>query len=161
MKETFIETAGLLKGAARRRFMARIVKSLGRDSANWTKRELGWNRKTVQKGQQELASGVPGTDNYSARGRKKAEEHLPHLLTDIQALIDGASQTDGTFRTTQLYTRLSATVVRQQLIAQKGYTDATLPTAKTIGEKMNALGYRLRPVTKSKPKKNCRDRCHL
>lgn len=161
MKATFIETAEILKGPERRRFMARIVKSLGRGGASWAERELGWNRNTINKGRHELESGVTIQDNYSARGRKKAEEHLPNLLDDIKAIIDGESQTDGTFRTTQLYTRMSAAEVRKQLIAQKGYTDALLPTARTIGDKMNELGYRLRPVTKSKPKKNYRDRRDL
>ncbi|MFN8495479.1 MAG: hypothetical protein U0350_48235 [Caldilineaceae bacterium] len=50
-------------------------------------------------------------------------------------------------------TRLSAAEVRQQLIDQKGYQDAELPTAATIGNKLNALGYRLRPVQKSRPQK--------
>jgi len=61
-------------------------------------------------------------DNFKARGRKKAEEHLPNLLQDIVAIVDGWSQTDPTFRTTRLYTRITAREVRQQLLAQKGYT---------------------------------------
>jgi hypothetical protein len=153
MKETFIETAKILKGHERRRFMARIVRSLGRGGASWAESELGWNRHTINKGRQELESGEPIKDNYSARGRKKAEYHLPNLLEDIKAIIDGESQTDGTFRTTKLYTRMSAEEVRKQLIDQKGYTNEALPVAKTIGVKMNELGYKLRPVVKSKPQK--------
>lgn len=153
MKETFIETAAILKGHERRRFMARIVNSLGRGGASWAERELGWNRTTINKGRRELESGKPIKDNYSARGRKKAEYYLPNLLSDIKAIVDEESQTDGTFRTTKLYTRMSAKEVRRQLITQKGYTDKALPAAKTIGEKMNELGYHLRPVVKSKPQK--------
>jgi Rhodopirellula transposase DDE domain len=74
-------------------------------------------------------------------------------LEDIKAIIDGESQTDGTFRTTKLYTRMSAEEVRKQLIEQKGYVDKALPIAKTIGVKMNEMGYQLRPVAKSKPQK--------
>jgi hypothetical protein len=153
MKETFKETAKILKGHERRRFMARIVQSLGRGGASWAERELGWNRNTINKGRKELESGEVITDNYRARGRKKAEHHLPNLLEDIKAIIDGESQTDGTFRSTRLYTRMSAKEVRKQLIEEKGYTDEELPQAKTIGVKMNELGYRLRPVAKSKPQK--------
>jgi hypothetical protein len=87
------------------------------------------------------------------RGRKRAEEHLPNLLTDLQAIVDSQSQTDPQFRTARLYTRLTATEVRRQLIAQKGYTDAELPTAETIGTKLNALGYYLQKVAKSQPQK--------
>ncbi len=65
-------------------------------------------------------------DNFAARGRKAAEEHLPNLLEDIKAIADGESQTDPTFKTTRLYIRLSATEVRQQLIDQKKYRSVTL-----------------------------------
>ena len=153
LKETFIETANTLKGHERRRFMARIVRSMGRGGAAWAERELGWNRKTVSKGCQELDNGQPIQDKFSARGRKKAEHHLPYLLADIKAIVEEESQTDATFRTTKLYTRLSAEEVRRQLIKQKGYPEEELPRANTIGIKLNELGYHLRPVVKSKPQK--------
>ncbi len=154
LKETFIETANTLKGPERRRFMARIVRDMGRGGAAWAERALGWDRKTVRKGCQELEHGQRMPDNFKARGRKKAEHHLPDLLTDIQAIVEGESQTDATFRTTKLYTRLSAAEVRRQLIDEKDYTEEELPTANTIGIKLNELGYHLRPVAKSKPQKN-------
>jgi len=87
------------------------------------------------------------------RGRKKAEEKLPKLHEDMKAIVDGQSQIDGSFQTERLYTRLSAAEVRKQLIEQKGYKDDELPKAKTLGVKLNEMGYRLRTVTKSKPKK--------
>jgi len=43
--------------------------------------------------------------------------------------------------------------VRRQLISRKGYTDEQLPTIKTITDKLNALGFRLRKVAKCRPKK--------
>jgi hypothetical protein len=153
LKETFIETANRLKGHERRRFMARIVRSMGRGGAAWAERELGRNRKTVSKGCQELDKGQPIQDNFSARGRKKAEHHLPYLLADIKTIVEEESQTDATFRTTKLYTRLSAEEVHNQLIEQKGYTAEELATANTIGIKLNKMGYHLRPVVKSKPQK--------
>ncbi len=156
LKETFIETANTLKGHERRRFMARIVRSMGRGGAAWAERELGWNRKTVRKGGKELDNGQPIQTNFSGRGRKKAEDHLPNLLADIKAIVEGESQIDATFRTTKLYTRLSAEEVRRQLIKQKGYTEEELPTANTIGIKLNELEYYLRPVVKSKPQKKLR-----
>ena len=95
---------------------------------------------TIRKGLRELDSGVECIAAFRLRGRKRAEEHLPNLLTDIQASVDSQSQTDPQFRTRRLYTRLSATEVRRQLITQNGYTDAQLPTAATIGAKLNQLG---------------------
>jgi hypothetical protein len=90
---------------------------------------------------------------FQLGGRKRAEVHLPHLLDDIRAIVDGQSQTDPQFRTQRLYTRLSAAEVRRQLIAQKGYQDTVLPTVQTITAKLNALWYFPKKVAKSKPQK--------
>jgi hypothetical protein len=48
---------------------------------------------------------------------------------------------------------LTAAEVRRQLLSRKGYTDAQLPSIKTLGEKLNALGFRLRKVAKCRPQK--------
>jgi hypothetical protein len=156
LKALFIDTAQTLKGSARRVFMARTVKELGAGGQRRAERELSWSRVTIRKGTRELTSGSPIHDNFAARGRKRAEAHLPKLLTDITAVVDRQSQTDPQFRTTRLYTRLSAAEVRRQLIAQKGYTDAELPTAETIGTKLNALGYSPKKVAKTQPQKKSR-----
>jgi hypothetical protein len=153
IKAMLIATAKALKGSARRLFMARTVKELGPGGQQRAARELGWGRMTIRKGLRELDSGVECIDAFGLRGRKRAEEHLPNLLTDIAAIVDSQSQTDPQFRTARLYTRLSAAEVRRQLIAQKGYTDAQLPTAATIGAKLNALGYYPQTVAKSRPQK--------
>jgi hypothetical protein len=154
LKTMLIETARSLKGSARRLFMARTVNELGQGGQQRAARELGWGRMTIRKGLRELDSGLACLDAYSLRGRKRAEVHLPNLLTDIKAIVDGQSQADPQFRTQRLYTRLTATEVRRQLIAHKGYTDAALPTAETIGAKLNALGYYPQKVAKSLPKKS-------
>jgi hypothetical protein len=54
-------------------------------------------------------------------------------MTAIQAIVDSQSQADPQFRTSRLYTRLTAAEVRRQLIAHHGYADAALPTAEPIG----------------------------
>jgi hypothetical protein len=151
-RQIYIETAKVLKGSERRVFMARVAKALG--GQRRAVRALGWQRETIAKGMRELDNGVAIQDNFAARGRHKAEEKLPNLLTDIRAIVDGQSQTDPSFESTRLYTRLSAAQVRQQLITQKGYTDEKLPSEETIRVKLNDLGYRLRTVRKSVPKKN-------
>jgi len=72
---------------------------------------------------------------------------------DIKAIAEAQSQTDPTFTTTRLYTRLTAAEIRQQLIEQKGYRDDELPSAETIRVKTNQLDYQLRSVQKSRPQK--------
>ena len=157
VKHLLIETAKSLKGSARRLFMARTVKELGRGGQRRAAHELGWGRMTIRKGNAqrapELDSGLTCLDAFSLRGRKRAEEHLPNLLTDLQAIVDAQSQTDPQFRTSRLYTRLTAAEIRRQLIAQKGYSDADLPTVETIGTKLNALGYYPQKVAKALPQK--------
>ena len=154
LKALFIETAKSLKGSARRVFMARTAKELGSGGQRRAERELGWNRATIRKGTRELDSGFAIVDAFALRGRKRAEEHLPHLLADITALVDSQSQADPRFRSARLYTRLTAAEVRRQLIAQQGYTDEELPTAQTIGAKLNALGYHPGTVAKTQPPKS-------
>ena len=153
MKTLFIDTANNLKGSHRRLFMADVVKALGRGGQSLAERELGWNRGTIRKATGELEAGQVAQDKLSARGRKPAEHHLPDLLADIQAIVEQQSQTDPTFRTTRLYTRVSAAEVRAQLVKQKGYTEDEVPSQETIRVKLNRLDYKLRPVRKSLPKK--------
>ena len=157
LKTMLIETARSLKGSARRLFMARTVTELGYGGQQRAARELGWGRMTIRKGLRELDSGLVCLDAYSLRGRKRADDHLLNLLTDIQAIVDSQSQADPQFRSRRLYTRLTAAEVRRQLIAQKGYTDADLPSAETIGTKLNMLGYYPQKVAKSQPKKSAAD----
>ena len=153
LKTLYIETAEKLCGSDRRLFMAQVVKTLGPGGQRLAQRELGWCRDTIRKGMHELESGIRCEDNFSARGRKRAEYHLPNLLSDIEMMVDSQSQTASTVETTRLDTRLSAASVRQQLIQQKDYTNEELPTFETIRVKLNELGYQLMSVTKSRPKK--------
>lgn len=147
------ETARTLRGAERRRFLAQMVEALGPGGQRRAERELGWNRTTIRKGLQELRAGMTCLDAFNLRGRNAAEVTLPHLLDDIRAIVDGQSQTDPQFRSNRLYTRLTAAEVRRQLIAQKGYRAADLPTERTIATKLNDLGYHPTTVAKAKPKK--------
>jgi hypothetical protein len=152
-KGYLIATAGSLKGAHRRLFMARTVRWLGSGGQRQAERQLGWNRGTILKGTHELLSGIRCVDHFCGRGRKRAEEHLPRLLQDITAVVDGQSQTDPSFRTQRLYTRLTPAVVRQQLLSRRGYAEGQLPSPETIRRKMRQLGYRPTRVAKCRPKK--------
>jgi len=155
IKDYLRQSASSLRGFDRRLFMARTVRLLGPRGQRLAERELGWSRVTVRKGTHELDSGIRCADAYSSRGRKRAEEHRPGLLDDIRSLIDGQSQTDPTFHTRRLYTRLSAAEVRRQLTHQKGHAQAELPSEETVRRKIHEAGYSLRKVAKCRPKKRC------
>ena len=148
IQEMLNETRANLSGYKRRHFMAQVVESMLDSSPMRADMELGWIRKTLATALDESRGGFCYIDHYHLRGRKRAEEHLPKLLDDIRELADRYSQTDPTFRTTRQYTRLTTAALRQQLIDEKGYTDAELPTEETIRTKLNAMGYGLKRVKK-------------
>ena len=150
-KSLYIKTAKKLKGTDRRQFMAFVVKGLGIGGQTLAERELGWNRRTIRKGMQELKSGQPIIDGFQRSGRKRVEIKLPNLLKDIKSLVDPQSQTDPSFKSTRLYTRITASEVRCQLIKQFGYSDEELPSVETIRRRLNDLGYSLKRVLKTKP----------
>lgn len=133
--------------------MARVVEMLGRGGQSFAERVLGWNRGTIRKGLLELRSGVPIEDRFDLRGRRKAEEILPHLLEDICLIMEPEVQADPTFRSTRIYSRLSAREVRDRLISRSGYSDSELPCVRTLSTKLNELGYRLTKVRKCRPQK--------
>lgn len=153
LKVLFLETSQTLKGQERRIFMAKVVRLLGPGGQRQAEKELRWNRGTIRKGSRELNSGLRCADAFSARGRKRAEEKLPDLCEDIKAIVDSQSQIDPSFKTERLYTRLSAAEVRRQLILQKQYTDAQLPSEQTIRRRLNELGYYPARIAKTKPLK--------
>ena len=102
VKDLLVQTAKALKGSARRLFLARTVQALGEGGQRLAERELGWNRGTIRKGLHELSHGMVCLDAFSVRGRKRSEEHLPTLLSDLTAIVDGQSQADPQFRTNRL-----------------------------------------------------------
>jgi hypothetical protein len=79
VKELLIETEKVLKGSARRLFMARTVHALGERGQRLAEQELGWSRGTIRKGQRELESGIVCLDAYSLRGRKPSRRASAQL----------------------------------------------------------------------------------
>lgn len=155
LKDLLQYSANNLKGSKRRIFMAKAMKALGKGGQRALEKLLGWNRSTIRKGEKELISGEI-KDDFSARGRKKVEEIFPMILSDIKEIADSESQTDPTFRTTKLYAKITAKEVRKELAEKKGYRSnkcRKLPTIRSINNKLNDLGYKLKTVTKSKPLK--------
>jgi hypothetical protein len=102
LKALFVHTAQSLQGSARRLFMARTVKELGPGGQRQAERALGWNRGTLRKGLHALHSGFRCLDAVAARGRTRAEHHLPRVLADITAIVDSQSPTAPQFRTARL-----------------------------------------------------------
>jgi len=149
-KDVFHEVADKLKGSDKRIFLSMTSEAIGKGGQSFVAEEFHVSRDTIRKGCHELRTGIVCEDATHARGRKKVEEKLPHLLPDIKKLIDGQSQTDPNFKTTRLFTRMTVEEVRKQLI-KKGYMDKELPSNNTLNNKINELGYQLKKVQKTKP----------
>ena len=147
------KTAAALKGCTRRIFMADAVEQLGPGGQRRAEKKLGWARTTIRMGQREGKSGMHCLPAYGLRGRKPVESELPNLLADIKSIAEGFSQTDPQFRNERLYTRLTVSELRRQLIAKKGYADEALPGDEALRLRMNRLGFTLKKVQKSKPLK--------
>ena len=120
LKSLYIDTAKKLKGSDRRQFMAKLVQGWGFGGARFAEQQLGWNRRTIRKGMLELTHGISIADSFRLRGRKSVENKFPNLLSDIVSIVEPHSQTDPSFKTTNLYTRISAAKVRALLIENKG-----------------------------------------
>ncbi len=161
MKCFLNQTRANLKGAERRLFMARVVLLMGKGGQRRAQNELGWNRDTIRKGTKELETGIICIDNFSGRGRKRSEKNHPTLLEDIKNIVEPCCQTDPTFRSTQLYSPITAKEVRMRLIEIKEYSVDETPSISTTNRIMNQLGYSLKKVAKCKPKKNSRGRCYI
>lgn len=156
VRETIQSAARKLTGFKRRQFQAEMALKYCRGNARRAERVFGWGRAAVNTGLNERRTGIRCMDDYSHRGRRKTEEHQPELVVEIQGLVEPKSQADPKFQTPLAYTRITAKAVHEQLVADAAGTDRQVPAERTVHDILNRLGYRLRRVQKTKPKKNSR-----
>jgi hypothetical protein len=150
---TLKDAAKKLTGEKRRAFEGQVTLDYFNSKPYLAEQALGWDRKTIELGINELRTGIVCVENFKARGNKKTEVKNPQLEVDIIALAEPQSQTDPKFQTLFKYTRITAKGMRIALVTEKGWTDKDLPCEKTIGAILNRLGYCLRRVQKAKPLK--------
>lgn len=153
IKAVIKDAAQKLTGPKRRAFEAKVATDLFDGNVRKVEQELGWGRETVRKGIKESEIGITCRDNYKGRGNKRTEKKLVNLEQDIRDIIEPHSQVDPKFQTALVYTRITAEAVRNALINNKGYKDEELPTARTVLNIINRLGFTLKKVRKSKPLK--------
>ena len=156
LSQDVIETIRLagkkLTGFRRREFLAEIALKYCDGNPRVTESKFGFSRSAVATGLGERRSGLRCLDAFQYRGRKKSEDKSSHLIDDIRQLVEPTAQADPTFHTTLAYTRITAEKVRENLLlARPDRTD--VPCRQTVGTVLNRLGYRLRSVLKTKPKK--------
>lgn len=153
VKQDILSAAKKLQGFLRRQFQAEMTIKYCEGKPRRAEQIFGWGREAVSTGLNELRSGIRCEDNFSARGRHKSEEVNPKLVTQIEALIEPLSQADPQLKTPLAYTRITAKRVHEHLVAGVTDADQPVPAQRTVSTILNRLGYRLRRVRKTKPKK--------
>jgi hypothetical protein len=152
MVDLIARLVDLIPWPHRRSAMGDVTLSLLEGRARVAENAFGWNRGSVQLGMNESRSGILCVSDLSSRRKPKAEEKNPGLLDDIVEIMTPHSQAEGHLRTTLLYTNMTATAVYQALL-QKGWSEAQLPSVRTISNILNRHDYRLRTVAKTKVEK--------
>lgn len=152
-KRILKKTAEKLSGKDKRIFYAEISKGCGVGGQSFVAKEFNVGRDTIRKGLHELESGVECKDAFNLRGRKRTEVHLPNIKNDIRSILESQSQTDPKFQTDRLYTRLSVSEIRKQMIEKFDYKDDELPTNQTLNAIINDMGFKLRKIQKRRPLK--------
>ncbi len=142
----------LIAWPERRRAMGDVTIALLNGKPRVAEDVFGWNRRSVELGIHEYQTGIVCINDLSARGKPKTEDKHPKLLAEIQAIMEPHSESESSLRTTLLYTHMTAKTVREALV-QKGWSDADLPSVRTLSNLLNRQDYRLRTVTKSKVQK--------
>jgi hypothetical protein len=146
--------ASKLSGAKRRSFQAEMAMKYCGGSARLSETVFGWGRETVELGLAEKRTGMSCVGAHSAfSGTKRWEERQPEAAFALRQLAESHAQQDPTFESTIAYTRLTAAEALRQL-EQQGFAIEPLPSASTMAEVLNRMGYRLRKVVKAKPQKN-------
>jgi len=142
----------LIPWPARRSAMGNVTLSLLDGKQRVAEEVFGWNRRTVEVGLHEFRTGISCINDLSTRVKPRTEEKCPGLLVEIQAIMEPLSETESSLRTPLLYTNMTARTVHEALV-QKGWSEPSLPSVRTISNLLNRQGYRLRSVAKTKVQK--------
>ena len=176
VKQVIRGAAARMGGFQRRAFQAEMAETYCGGVARQAEKVFGWGRETVETGLGERRTGIRCRNNYQARGRWRSEKVDPELAQKIHALAEPVTEADPKLFTPFGYTRITAKAVHQQLFgnAQKtngetnhetddktncetdSQTARPVLTVQTVSNMLNRLGYRLRAVQKSEPKKKFR-----
>lgn len=145
--------ASKMSGWQRRDFMAEMSLKYCEGSPRWTESIFGWSRDAVETGLGEKRTGIECIGFQSSScGNKRWEERHPEMAEVLCQIAENQSQQEPSFQSTIAFTRLTAQSALDALKAA-GFAEEDLPSASSMSEILNRLGYRLRKVVKAKPLK--------
>ena len=145
-----------LTGDQRRLFQAEVATALCGGCARHAERRFGWGRDSVEKGLQELKSGLRCLENFAARGPQRCEAKDPQLAADIRAIVEPHAYADPELKSSRRSSHLSAAEVLEALIT-KGYPKEELPSERTLRDILNRMNSRLKRIQKGKPLKKTQE----
>ncbi len=147
-------SARQVTGQQRRTFLALVCKQLCDGSARKAEERFGWGREAVARGLLEQSGQSVEKLTAIRHSTLRSEVRNPQLAVDIRLIVEPHTHTDPELKTARLYSNLSAGEVRAALV-EKGYSEAQLPSERTLRDILNRMNYRLKRIQKGKPlKKN-------
>lgn len=156
--ELLISAASQMSGAGRRIFLAAVCLKLCDGNTRQTEYRFGWGRDTVAKGLEERKLNPEALTSLKSGnvGKKRSEDQNPQLAIDIRLIVEPHTQADPELKTERRYTNLSAAEVRQALL-DRGYSEAKVPSLRTMRDILNRMNYRLKRIQKGKPLKKTKE----
>lgn len=156
--ELLISAASQMSGAGRRMFLAAVCLKLCDGNTRQAEYRFGWGRDTVAKGLEERKLNLEELTSLKSGnvGKKRSEDQNPQLAIDIRLIVEPHTQADPELKTERRYTNLSAAEVRQALL-DRGYSEAKVPSLRTMRDILNRMNYRLKRIQKGKPLKKTKE----
>jgi hypothetical protein len=153
LRAVICKAASHLTGFKRRLFVAEVAIEYCQASPRQTESMLGFNRRAVARGLQELELGKPIRIRPENRGRPRIEQQRPDIVSFTDVVLSDNSQVDPKFQTTLAFTRVTGNELRESLATSLNVAISSLPVPRSLRRLMNRRGYSLRKVRKTKPLK--------
>ncbi len=153
-----ITAASQMSGSQRRQFLGEVCLKLCDGNTRQAEYRFGWGRDTISKGlaERKLDSDELATRKSGNAGKKRSEVQNPQLAIDIRLIVEPHTHTDPELKTERRYTNLSAAEVLKTLL-DRGYSEAEVPSERTMRDILNRMNYRLKRIQKGKPLKKTKD----
>ncbi len=153
-----ITAASQMSGSQRRRFLGEVCLKLCDGNTRQAEYRFGWGRDTISKGiaERKLDAAELATRKSGNASKKRSEVQNPQLAIDIRLIVEPHTHTDPELKTERRYTNLSAAEVRKMLL-DRGYSEAEVPSERTMRDILNRMNYRLKRIQKGKPLKKTKE----
>ena len=153
-----IIAASQMSGSQRRQFLGEVCLKLCDGNTRQAEYRFGWRRDTISKGlaERKLDADELATRKSGNAGKKRSEVQNPQLAIDIRLIVEPHTHTDPELKTERRYTNLSAAEVRKTLL-DHGYSEAEVPSERTMRDILNRMNYRLKRIQKGKPLKKTKE----